>query len=156
MSNDGYDKRFEYIQKFASDNIVIIDNYEIIATEDNIQEYLEKFLADGYEGLMIRIQNVPYENKRSKYLLKNKVFEDAEFRVVKLNEDKRGGFVGSFDVMDANGIISGAGASGQSEDERKEMWENPNNYIGKMATVEYFGKDEGGKLRFGKFKGIRE
>jgi len=156
MSNDGYDKRFEYIQKFASDNIVIIDNYEIIATEENIQEYLEKFLSEGKEGLMIRVQNVPYENKRSKYLLKNKVFEDGEFKVVGFKEDRRGSFVGSFEVMDKNGIVSGVGASGQSEDERKEMWENPDNYIGKMATVEYFGKDEGGKLRFGKMKGIRE
>jgi DNA ligase-1 len=156
MNQDGYKERFDYIQKFASDNIVLIDNYEIVATEENIQEYLEKFLSEGNEGLMIRVQDVPYQNKRSWSLLKDKVFDDAEFKVVGFKEDRRGGFVGRFEVMDSKGIISGAGASGQSQDECREYWEHQEDYIGKMATVKYFGVDEGGKLRFGKFKAFRE
>jgi len=55
-----------------------------------------------------------------------------------------------------NGKIWNAGASGQSQEERKEMWENREKYLGKMATVEYFGFSEYSIPRFPKFKGIRE
>jgi ATP-dependent DNA ligase len=154
MSSEGYKERFEYIEQFASDNIIIIDNYEIVATDDNIQEYLEKFLAAGNEGLMIRVQNVPYENKRSWFLLKCKVFEDDEFKLIGLEEDVRGGFVGAFVMQDKTGKQFNAGASGQSVDERTEMWLNQDKYIDRTATICYFGTSEYGIPRFPKFKGF--
>jgi DNA ligase-1 len=150
----GYKKRFEFIQHFSSENIVVVDNYEIIATDDNIKNYLEKFLALGFEGLMIRQLNMGYENKRTWQLCKVKIFEDDEFELVGFSEDVRGGFVGSFIMKDKNGNVFSAGASGQDVEERTEMWDNKDKYIGKMATIQYFSKSEYDIPRFGKFKGF--
>ena len=156
MIDKGYADRYKFIQQFASPNIIIIENRTIIATIDNINDNLEDFLASGYEGLMIRQLNGGYENKRSWQLCKVKVFEDDEFELVDFQEDVRGGFVGSFVMKDEKGNIFNAGASGQSVEKRTEMWYNRETYLGKTATVEFFGLSEYGIPRFPKFKGIRK
>jgi len=96
-----------------------------------------------------------YDNKRSWQLCKVKVFEDAEFELIDFQEDVRGGFVGSFVMQDQSGNTFNAGASGQSVGKRTEMWNNKHEYIGKIATVEFFGLSEYGVPRFPKFKGVR-
>jgi len=70
MDAANQETRNKFIKNFESENIVIVPSYKIIATDNNIQEYLEKFLVDGEEGLIIRKLHVPYENKRSWNLLK--------------------------------------------------------------------------------------
>jgi DNA ligase-1 len=49
--------------------------------------YYGRYLPDGYEGQMVRV-NAPYEGGRSKSLLKRKEFVDAEYEVVSLEEGK--------------------------------------------------------------------
>lgn len=156
MLDKGYEERFNFIKQFESENIIIIDNYEIIATDDNIQIYFEKFISEGNEGLILRIPDKPYENKRSWNLLKMKSFCDDEYKLIGMIEDVRGSFVGSFVMENKNGGTFNAGASGQGEEERTEMWNNQDKYLGKMATIEYFGLSEYGIPRFPKIKAIRE
>lgn len=153
ISANGYEFRKEAIKKFATHNIIVVPSYEIVATDENVKNWLERFLSEGHEGLMIRQLGIPYEHKRTWQLCKVKVFEDSEFKLVDFDEDARGGFVGAFIMQDKAGNMFGAGASGQSVEERTFMWENRGNYIGKMATVEYFGMSEYGIPRFPKFKG---
>jgi len=155
MLEYGYEFRLGFIKKFASNNIIIVESRKIIATIGNIQDNLESFLLDGYEGLIIRVLNRGYENKRSWTLLKVKVFEDSEYELVGFQEDSRGGFVGAFIMKDKNGAIFNAGASGQSVETRTEMWNDQEKYLGKMATIAYFGLSEYGIPRFPKFKSIR-
>ena len=163
MSSDGYMKRFETIKKFASSNVQVIESKKIIATDSNIQKELERYLELGYEGLMIRVLDKGYEHKRSWQLVKCKLFEDSEFKLVGFEEDVRKGFVGTFilelpkPVADRDGKVVTtfrAGASGQSVADRTYMLLHPEEFIGKMTTVEYFGWDI--RPRFPKFKSIRE
>ena len=157
MLNTGYENRLRKIQHYASDNILVVPSHLINAEDDYIQTWLETFLLEGHEGLMIRQLGIPYENKRTWQLCKVKVFEDAEFQLIGFEEDVRGGFVGAFVMRDgSDGKVWNAGASGQSVEERTEMWNNQEKYLGKMATVEYFGFSEYSVPRFPKFKGIRE
>jgi DNA ligase-1 len=155
MFDEGYEKRYDFIKNFASDNIEVIPSYEIIATDENIKKYLEQFLAAGNEGLMIRQLDMPYDHKRSWQLVKVKVFEDEEFDLVGFVEDKRKGFVGAFTVTDGTHTFN-AGASGQSEDDRAYMWNHQDEFIGKMATICFFGRSEYGVPRFPKMKSIKE
>lgn len=171
MTPDGYEVRKEIIKKFSSNNVQVVESKEIIATDENIQTELEKYLAEGYEGLMIRVLGIGYENKRSWQLVKCKLFEDREFRLIDFIEDIRTGFVGTFvlelpekllkelgkPLVDANGkpiTDFKAGASGQSVEDRTYMLQRPEEFLGKMATVEYFGWDY--RPRFGKFKSVRD
>jgi len=155
MIDAGYEERYAIIKLFASPNVVIVPSKRIIATIDNIDRELEKFLEEGHEGLMIRQLDMGYDNKRSWQLCKVKVFEDEEFVLIDFVEDVRGGFVGSFTMKKHDGSRFNAGASGQSVDERTEMWNNKEKYIGRVATVEFFGYSEYGVPRFPKFKGLR-
>ena len=154
MMEDGYEIRSHFIKQFASDNIIVVESRRIIATDDNIQRELEEFLSQGHEGLMIRQLGIGYDHKRSWQLCKCKVFEDSEFKLVDFVEDVRGGFVGSFVMQDKDGTRFNAGASGQSVEERTEMWNNRNAYLGRMATIAYFGRSEYNIPRFPKMKSI--
>jgi len=154
MIDEGYEERYKFIQNFASENIEVIPNFEIIATDENIKEYLERFLSEGHEGLMLRKLGLGYDHKRSWQLVKVKVFEDEEFELVGFVEDKRKGFVGAFTVTDGTHTFN-AGASGQSEDDRAYMWNHPEEFIGKMATICFFGRSEYQIPRFPKLKSIQ-
>jgi ATP-dependent DNA ligase len=154
MSEEGYEKRNAFLQRFATKNIIVIPSYTITATDKNIKDYLELFLSQGHEGLMIRQLHIPYEYKRTWQLCKVKVFEDEEFKLVGFEEDKRGGFVGAFTMQIGDSTFN-AGASGQSEEERAYIWTHQDEFIGKMATVCFFGRSEYGVPRFPKFKGVR-
>jgi len=154
MTDEGYEERYKFIQNFASENIEVIPNFEIVATDENIKKYLEQFLSEGHEGLMVRQLGISYNHKRSWQLVKVKVFEDEEFEVVGLQEDKRGGFVGAFTVTDGTHTFN-AGASGQGEEERTYMWNHQDEFIGKMATVCFFGRSEYNIPRFPKLKSIQ-
>lgn len=156
MTDDGYEVRSRIVKEFESSNIVVVPSFKIRANEEVIQEHLERFLEEGHEGLMIRKLGMGYDNKRSWQLLKVKVFEDEEFELIGFDEDVRGGFVGAFVMKDEQGNIFRAGASGQSVEQRTEMWNHRGEYLNRMATVCFFGKSEYGIPRFPKFKGIRE
>ena len=156
MIDEGYEQRYSIIELFESPNIIIVPSKKIIATDESIEKELAIFLSEGHEGLMIRQLNMGYDNKRSWQLCKVKVFQDEEFKLIGFEEDVRGGFVGSFVMQDNHSNTFNAGASGQNVEQRMKMWNNKDNYIGKMATVEFFGYSEYNIPRFPKFKGIRE
>lgn len=167
MLDKPYDKRYKVLEehfKDISDSIEVIPSYEIVATDDNIKEKLEEFLAEGHEGLMIRVPNKGYENKRAWQLVKVKLFEDAEFKIVGLERNAMGRLGGVIvelpePTTDRDGKVvttfkAGLG-KGITHEDGMAMLANEKDYIGKMATVEYFGKSEYSIPRFPKYKGVR-
>jgi len=163
MIDIGYETRMKITKYFKSPTVHVEETEEIIASEKNIKAKLEKYLAEGEEGLMIRVPGIPYENKRSWSLMKVKVFEDSEFKVVGFEEDKRGGMIGAIicemdqHSKDSSGNVISTFNSGLrfSHEECKEIWENQSKYIGKQVTVEFFHRSEYGVPRFpktGKFR----
>lgn len=97
-----------------------------------------KYLEDGYEGQMIRIVNSMYENKRSKNLLKRKEFITEEFEVIDIEEGigNRSGMMGRIVCKMNSGKVFSANSRG-SHEYFKDLWENKEQYIGKMATIRY-------------------
>ena len=165
MTDALYEERYEFIRLFASENVNVVPSYEVLATDEIIREKLDEFLEAGHEGLMIRRLDTSYEHKRSWSLLKFKVFEDSEFQLIGLEEDARGGFIGAFilalpePVKDRDGNILTsfkAGVSGLTQEEGRDILRNKDKYIGRRATVEYFGVSEYSVPRFGKLKSFRD
>ena len=56
-----------------------------VFNEEQLTNLYSKYIEEGYEGQMIRIDS-PYEQKRSATLLKRKDFMDAEYKVVDITE----------------------------------------------------------------------
>lgn len=160
----GYEERYKIIQHFASSTVHIEEAEEIVATPENITTKLEKYLAEGEEGLMIRVPGVPYENKRSWSLLKVKIFEDMEFEIVGFEESTRRGMVGAVICKmdcaakdrDGKPIVTFKAGLQASHEEATEIWNNKNKYIGKQGTVTYFCRSEYSVPRFPKFKSFRD
>ena len=117
-----------------------------------------KFVADGYEGSMIRRGGLCRyaHGARSPNLLKVKTFEDAEFAVVGALEGKGKwqGMLGAFICQTPAG--STFTVSPQTDEKhRRAMWLKPDAYVGSALTVQYQGLSPSGIPRFPVGKTIR-
>jgi ATP-dependent DNA ligase len=127
---------------------------EIAESTKDVKEKHDQYVAEGYEGIMVRDMMGPYEvDKRSKYLQKYKEFCEDEFKIIGFHEEN-GGLV-IWDVLLPNGKTCAA-APNASDAQRKDLFKNGNSYIGKMLTIYHFGYDADGRLRFPRGKAIRE
>lgn len=164
-SEDTYDKRYETIKDFIGydePNLKLIPSEEVDADDDVLLQKLEAALNNEDEGLMIRTLDRGYENKRTDQLIKYKVFEDEEFEIVDLYANTMGNLGGftvklNEPVTDRDGKVLttvNVGTRGIKHSEGREMLVNKDKYIGKMATIEFFGRDP--RPRFPKFKALRE
>lgn len=126
----------------------------LVGDFDEIEDYAAKFIADNYEGAMVR-NDTPYESgKRSSNLQKVKKFDETEFEIVGVNNG-RGKYSncavftckcgeGTFDCL-APGSV-----------EEKESWLK-SDVVGKMLTVKHFGyTDTNNQPRFPIAKAVRD
>lgn len=111
-----------------------------ISDETLVPATAAKFIAEGYEGAMLRNLHSPYENKRSYHLQKVKEFEDAEFEIVGVEEGrgKLQGLVGAFVCKTADGKEFKAKPAGDQE-ATKAYIQNPESVIGRLLTVQFQG-----------------
>ena len=110
---------------------------------------------------MINVSDAPYECKRSKNILKGKVFQEADLRIIGFQEGE-GNFKDTLGALVVNykGNKVAVG-SGYTWEERDEFWNKRENLIGKIVTVQYFEESKNSKtglvsLRFPVFKQIRD
>lgn len=114
----------------------------------------------GYEGQIVRL-DLPYENKRSKSLLKRKEFLDDEFTVVAVTEGKgnRSGIAGFITYSLPDGRTFGSGIKG-SHGYCRDLLVGAENYVGGTGTVRFFNYTPDGIPRFpvtvALFKGERD
>lgn len=126
-----------------------------VASLEDIENYHEQFLSEGFEGTMIRLDLGPYENKRSKQLLKYKNFKDAEFLILDVEEGlgNRSGMAGKLICLLPNGNKVGVSMTGTQEF-MTQVLKDKDKIIGKQATVKYFNETNDGSLRFPVLKHI--
>lgn len=127
---------------------VYIVQWQLVSTISDYKQALDKNLEDGYEGSIVRIPSSLYVNKRSKSLIKIKIFDDAEYVIEAILPGKgnRGNIAGSV-VVNVNGTLVGCGIRG-NRDYFKTLLDNASFYVGLRATVRFFGFTDDGKLRF--------
>jgi len=127
--------------------IHIVDTY-IVNNEEEMTEYYNKFLDEGYEGLMIRM-NAPYQNKRTKYLLKVKPEEDEEFTIIGIRHGKgnKSNMAAHADFLTKNGKPFTANIKGTHE-YLKELLQKREEVVGLKATVKFQNYTPTGIPRF--------
>lgn len=150
----------------------------LIQSPAEVELFMDWCLEAGYEGAMIRSIDGKYKQGRSTfkegYLLKLKKFMDDEAVVIGFEErmtntneqerDERGyakrsskkeGLVGANTLgsllVSWNGMEFGIG-SGFNDAQRKEIWENRGEYLGKLVTFKYQELSKYGVPRFPVFK----
>lgn len=105
----------------------------------------EHYLEDGYEGQIVRLDG-PYEQKRSKLLLKRKEFLDAEYEVLRIEEGQGNwaGFAKRAVLRLPDGREFGAGIKGDQAF-TKQLLDGP---TPQTATIRYFQLTPDGVPRF--------
>lgn len=137
----------DLIEPLNAKNIKLTPTNNIFEEKD-VMSYFQDYLAAGYEGQMIRLDE-PYEQRRSKSLLKHKEFQDTEYVIIDIGEGrgKRKGTAGFLVHENEEGRQFHSNLK-FTYDEAKEIWENRDSYIGKTATVKFFNKTPDNIPRF--------
>lgn len=156
----------------------------LIRSAEELFNYEEKCLAEGYEGVIIRAPDAPYKQNRSTlregYMLKIKRFEDSEAEVLGSYElmhnnneattDVRGyakratfadgkqaaGILGGLLVRDIHTGISFELGTGYTLVQRKNLWEGKKYLPGKIVKYKHFPVGVVDKPRHPIFLGFRD
>lgn len=126
-------------------NLETVPTY-LVNTEAEMKEYHAQFVAQGYEGTMIRHSEEGYAvNKRSSQLLKYKDFLDETYTVNEVWPSEARPEQGVVECVTPEGITFNCGMK-FSHAEREEILTNKENYIGKMAEIRFFEYTDGGVI----------
>ena len=117
-------------------------------SEVEMKEQHARFVADGYEGIMLRNPAGVYKHVRSTDLLKYKEFFDDEYEVVGFKEGE-GGEKGCvlWACKTEKGDVFHCRPRGTHE-ERAELYQKGSSYIGKKLTVRFQELTDDGIPRF--------
>lgn len=141
----------EAIFDFAPNDKIVPVWTQKISSREELDKAYGDYMENGFEGQMIRIAGSPYENKRTKNLIKRKEFEDREFpiRDIVEGEGNWAGYAKSVVVVLEDGTLCSSGIRGTQGFLRK-LLEEKNEYIdgAGTATIRYQNRTPDGKLRF--------
>ena len=132
----------------------------LVSNVNEVEDAIMEAVSKGYEGIMLK-KDVPYFFGRSFDMLKYKKFKDAEYRIVDFEEGKGNlkGIAAAVICETDNGEQFKAGVTG-TQDCARNLYENRNEYVGKLATIKYqeltpIKDGKGGVPRFGKMMSVR-
>lgn len=120
-----------------------------VKTSEELMEYEEKAVSENYEGVMARNADSLYLfGHRSYDLQKVKRFEDAEYEIIGVTDGisiEEGCAI--FTCVTEDGLEFSVRPIG-THDERKEMYNNKDEFLGKKLTVKFQGKSNDNVPRF--------
>ena len=149
------------------DHLFPLEKHRVnLDTPDGYKRYLKinkQAVEQGFEGVMIKDVDAPYECKRSHHMLKAKPFIEVTLEVKDVeagtgrNEGRLGAFVceGTDDGKDIHVNVG----SGFSDGHRDDFWTHRDSIIGQMVEVraDAVTQNQDGtySLRFPRFKSFR-
>lgn len=163
VSKENYiTRRKNYLETFVSGKLV--RTVPVLGTSDikGIPAWSDYATERGFEGVMLNDPNAKYETKRTKGLLKVKKMNTADLQVVGFEEaidgKNRGSLKSLIIQLDENNTFNVS--SGLTEEQREDIWNNQEKYLGKIVEIKYFEEttnQQGGRsLRFPVILGFRD
>jgi DNA ligase-1 len=148
-----YQRRYETLERLN----VLYDRTQLVpvigVVDDDLRpdDWLRVASDNGWEGVMLRNPNAPYEHRRTRNLLKIKPMADEEFVVtgMQAGTGKHAGRMGAL-LCQREGKEFKVGTGFTDADRELRDW------VGKTITVEYFELTPRGVPRHPRFKGIRD
>ena len=108
---------------------------KIVSNIEQAQKFYEQMLARGEEGAILKFADMPWEDRRSKKMIKLKEEKDIDAEVIGVTEHtKITGLVGSLTCKTADGLVQFDVGSGFTEADRQKPF---NYYMGKIVKCKY-------------------
>ena len=109
----------------------------IVETLEQAQDIFQGYLADGYEGIILKDGSGEWEDKRSKTQIKFKGELECDLKIVAVEEGKGKavGMLGAIICESADGIVKVNVGSGFNDAQRKQYWKE--NLVDKIVAVKY-------------------
>jgi DNA ligase-1 len=135
-------KEIEYNLKEDS-HIFVLEKKEVdLDTDEGQATYKElnkKAVEQGYEGIMIKDIDAPYQSKRSHHMLKAKPFIEVSL-TVKAVEEGTGRNVGKLGALIVEGnddgkFIKTNVGSGLTDENRETFWKDQDSLIGQIVEI---------------------
>jgi DNA ligase-1 len=171
--NKDQETRSEMVKFWVSTNKKLLPNVTALEnelvdldTEEGQKRFKEinaQAIAGGYEGIMIKDIDAPYECKRSVSWLKLKPFIEVSLTVV-ATEEGTGKNVGKLGALVCEGVDDGKAirvnvGSGLTDEQRDGFWQFKDDCVGMVAEVraDAVTQNQDGtySLRFPRFKQFR-
>ena len=139
---------YNYLVTEANSSYIVAVDTLCADNQEELDLAFQEYMAEGYEGQMIRTWNSLYQHKRTKDLLKRKDFHENEYEIVGYKEGKgsREGCIilrlamsdgKEFDSVPVGGI-----------EYQKRLWTRRLDLLGMQATVKYQNLSSDGIPRF--------
>jgi ATP-dependent DNA ligase len=157
--NVAFKDRYKHIQAITKGLKSVFEVETIFLpdyTEDQIKALCIKWMAEGYEGAMVRDPDALYEfstspSHRSDGLLKYKMMFDEEFRILRTeeseNEPGQPVFIVVVPVENGTFVECGVRMKGNKEDNTKYL-DDPQVWVSKWLCTQYQAKTKYGNLSF--------
>lgn len=142
---------------FESEHVRHIPHYKVLCRKD-IDRYYEKFILEGYEGLVWKSFNHVYRGHRSWHWLRLVPTKTYDVEVIKLYEGagKLAKMCGGF-YFKLNGLLCKCGTMKDiTHEERAYMWVYQDQYVGRTAEIEIKEFQPSGMPRQPRFKRWRD
>lgn len=152
-----FKKRLATLKKSVKGKYLEISPTVEIKIADEIKPLHDMFVSEGFEGLMLRNIESPYEiRKRSKHLQKYKEFKEEEFKIIGFKEgqgDAKGTVIWECITKDKKHFS----VRPRGSNELKSKWfKSGDKYIGKPLTVIFQEYSADGIPRFPVGKAVRD
>jgi len=155
-----YIKRKEDLKKFLShyddEKLIYVPHHKVEKPSiAYLLQLTDKLVAKGWEGLMLKLGNAPYEpGKRTYYWIKFKKFYTLDLLVVDVvPSTKRPNEIQALLVKYKDQYVK---VSGLPYEYRRRWFEHPEEIIGKIVEVKFLEVTKDGKLRHPTFIRVRE
>lgn len=127
-----------------------------LTNPDGIEHYLNSFVLNGYEGIIVRDPNSLYEQKRSHGLLKLKNFEEDDFKIASITSGQgKNTDAAMLELKTKEGRSFWVTAPGNYE-EKTHPLRHPKEFLGKKMSVKYQNLTDDGIPRFPIALGVKE
>jgi len=135
-----YEERYANLQmlfnKYKFKHLVLVKS-DICESEEAMKELHAQYVAENFEGLMLRNKAGLYKNSRAVDLQKFKAFETEEFKIVSYKEGEGLETGCVIWICEAENGLHFACRPRGTREEREVLYSDGKKYVGKKLTVRY-------------------
>lgn len=131
---EALEEKVKFLNKQGFSNISLIFGEKVKCFEEAEAFYQER-IKEGLEGAILKYPDLPWENNRSKKMVKMKEEKSADLLCVGWKpHSKRPGLIGSLELETSDGLLQVSTGSGLNDEDRAK---DPDFYVGKIIEMKY-------------------